>query len=62
MGKISPAQTMAPVDRLIDPPRIMEECEKFHHLDIGSRGLGNPAAILHNPRPVKDAMRASLGQ
>ncbi len=60
MGKISPAQTMAPVDRLIDPPRIMEEGEKFHHLDIGTRGLGNPASILHHPRPVEDAMRAGF--
>jgi hypothetical protein len=62
MGEISPTKTMAPVDRLIDPPRIMEEGEKFHHLDIGSRGLGNPATILHHSRPVEDAMRASFGQ
>ena len=62
MGEISPTKTMAPVDRLIYPPRIMEEGEKFHHLDIGSRGLGNPASILYHPRPVEDAMRASLEQ
>jgi len=62
MGEISPAQAMAPVDELIDPARIVEESEKFHHLEIGTRGFGNPASILHHPCPVEDAMRAGLGQ
>lgn len=62
MGEISPAQAMAPVDRLIHPPRIVEEGEKFHHLEIGSIGFGNPATILHHPRPVEDAMRAGFSE
>ncbi len=33
---------------------------EFHHLEIGARGSGNPASVLHHPRPVEDAMRAGF--
>lgn len=62
MGKIAPAQTMTAVDTFIDPARIVEEGEKFHHLEIRSIGFGNPASILHHPCPVEHAMCTGLGK
>ena len=61
-GEVAAAQAMPAIDVFVDPARIVEEGEKLHHLDIGSVGIGNLEAILHDSCPVDYPMRAESRQ